>query len=330
MDDKTKEAEIRALARHASRKNIDTDGTLASGLDNNNTNKKKSSSTPKKEVKLAGWKHFLAGGVAGAAEVLATQPLDAIKTQLQMNRTKYTGLVDCAQKIVRVSGVKGLYYGMTPFMIQTSGKAAIRFTAFAKIKDGLEVVLGKQNAGTINMISGLMAGAVEAAVWTTPTERLKILRMTEVGGGDKYSNIFKATSTVIREQGIVGLFVGVIPTSLRQASSVGVRFALYPFVKAAFPEEGGTLTHMAAGGTVGGLSVILNNPIDAMKSIMQSGRLNAQGKPIGMVEAGKLIVQESGWLGFGRGLTARVPRVFCGQAITFAVYEKMAELLVKV
>lgn len=84
------------------------------------------------------------------------------------------------------------------------------------------------------------AGFVEAAVWTTPTERIKVLRQTEVGGGDKYGNLFVAARTIVRTQGISGLFVGLVPTSIRQASSVGVRFALYPFVKAAFPENGGT------------------------------------------------------------------------------------------
>ena len=81
------------------------------------------------------------------------------------------------------------------------------------------------------------------------------------------------------------------------------------------------------GGLVGGLSVILNNPVDVIKSVQQSGKLNANGKPMGMLECGALIYRESGITGFGRGLTARVPRVFCGQAITFAVYEQMAAIL---
>ena len=63
---------------------------------------------------------------------------------------------------------------------------------------------------------------------------------------------------------------------------------------------------------------------------MQANKLNAQGKPMGMMECARHVMAESGPMGFARGLTARVPRVFCGQAITFAVYEKMVELLVDV
>jgi solute carrier family 25 citrate transporter 1 len=194
----------------------------------------------------------------------------------------------------------------------------------------LESVFGKGNKAQINLWSGLLAGAVEAAIWTQPTERIKILRQTEIGGGNRYGNIFSATKYIVQTQGIQGMFVGLVPTSLRQASSVGIRMALYPFVKELFPSDGGTLTHMLSGGIVGGLSVIINNPIDVIKSIQQAGKLNAQGKKMGTIECGQHVYKESGITGFGRGLTARVPRVFCGQAITFAVYEQMADLLSRI
>lgn len=254
-------------------------------------------------------------------------PLDVAKTNMQMHPGKYTGPIDCLSKLAKVGGVKSWYHGMTPFMLQTAGKASIRFTAFAKIKEGLEMVMGEGKAAQVNLWSGLLAGGVEAAVWTTPTERIKVLRQTEVAGGNRYANIISATRYIVQTQGVGGMFVGVVPTSIRQASSVGVRMALYPFVKAAFGDGGGTLTHMASGGIVGGLSVILNNPVDVIKSMMQAGKVNAAGKPLSMMEAGREIMRESGVAGFGRGLTARVPRVFCGQAITFATYEQMAAFL---
>jgi hypothetical protein len=53
----------------------------------------------KKEVKLAGWKHFLAGGIAGACEVIATMPLDVAKTQMQINPGKYSGPINALTRI---------------------------------------------------------------------------------------------------------------------------------------------------------------------------------------------------------------------------------------
>ena len=256
-------------------------------------------------------------------------PLDVAKTRMQNFPGKYKNPIHCMKAMAAENGLKGLYFGFTPFALQTAGKASIRFTAFAQIKVALELVMGTENQKTVSMIAGLASGMVEAMIWTTPTERIKVLKQVS-GNRPEYGNIFSATKYIVQTQGITGMFVGLIPTSIRQASSVGVRFALYPTVKQIFPENGGTLTHMAAGGTVGGLSVILNNPVDVIKSIQQSGKLNEAGKPMGMIECGKLVVKESGWSGFGRGLTARVPRVFCGQAITFAVYEQISFMLADV
>lgn len=84
---------------------------------------------------------------------------------------------------------------------------------------------------------------------------------------------------------------------------------------------------MLAGGTVGGLSVALNNPVDVIKNLMQANAKNAKGETMGTLECAKYIYNESGIKGFYRGLSARVPRVFCGQAVTFAVYEQVTYLL---
>jgi len=209
---------------------------------------KKVETKKKDQKKLAGWKHALSGAVAGVCEVLGTMPLDVAKTNLQMHPGKYSGPIDALMKIAKTGGPKALYYGTTPFMLQTSGKAAIRFTAFAEIKSALEYTMGPGHGAQVNLWAGLLAGVVESAVWTTPTERIKVLRQTEVSGtSNRYGNIFSATKYIVQTQGVRGMFVGLVPTSIRQASSVGVRMALYPFIKERFPEKGGVLTQMISG-----------------------------------------------------------------------------------
>lgn len=221
---------------------------------------------------------------------------------------------------------------MPSFLTQTSGKAAIRFTGFAQCKELINFALGEkqaaQNQSTVNLFAGIGAGFYEAALWTTPTERLKVLRQSEVGGGEQYKTMIGATRYIIKTQGIRGMFVGVVPTAIRQSSSVGVRFWLYPSVKKLVPGDEDTLiVHMLAGGTVGGLSVALNNPVDVIKNLMQANAKNAKGETMGTFECAGYIYRQSGIIGFYRGLSARVPRVFCGQAVTFAVYEQVTLLL---
>jgi len=287
---------------------------------------------------LSAWKAGLAGAVAGACEVIGTMPLDVVKTRMQINPGLYKHPIDAAVKIFRAGGVPALYYGMPAFLMQTAGKASIRFCAYEQIRLVLNMTVGektvKQHEVFYNMIAGLGAGTAEACFWTTPTERLKVLRQTEVGAANpRYTSMYTSVRIILREQGIRGLYVGLVPTAIRQSSSVGFRFMWYDSVKALIgkiPHINKDLTNLLSGGTVGGLSVAANNPVDVIKSMQQSvsgGGKSPGARPLSTWTCAKKIYADSGVSGFYRGLTARVPRVFCGQAITFAVYERMAQLL---
>jgi hypothetical protein len=81
--------------------------------------------------------------------------------------------------IYRESGFRALYYGMPAFLIQTAGKGTVRFTAYEQYKaigTGVLGVDGKKYALAVDGVAGFLAGMTEAIIWTTPAERLKILR----------------------------------------------------------------------------------------------------------------------------------------------------------
>jgi len=281
-----------------------------------------------------GWRSFVAGSCAGACEIVATMPLDVVKTRMQIYGPIYSNPISGMATIYRDSGFKALYYGMPAFLMQTSMKAAIRFTAFEYLKEGMAATFGEEavarNQNLTNLTAGVIAGTVEATAWTTPTERLKVLRQNEVGAKNpKYTSIVQTVQVITKEQGVRGIWTGGVPTAIRQGSSVGVRFMLYGQVKGLLckplgqdPNNASDIVNLLSGGTVGALSVIINNPVDVIKSSVQSSDTKA-----GIVETGKKIFQTSGVSGFTRGLSARVPRVFMGQAITFSVYERILGLL---
>lgn len=196
--------------------------------------------------------HFVSGAIAGASDVAITMPLDVIKTNMQINPTKYKHPLYTFSSITKTSGISGLYRGMLPFMIQTSGKSAIRFSSYNYCKNYYTKLTGNEGMIT-NLLSGLTAGVIESSIWTTPTERLKVLKQTS---SNKIS-----ISQIIKKHGFNGLFIGGVPTAMRQASSVGFRFMMYDKTKQTLSRGNGDTTaiRLLSGGIVGGMNNNSNN-----------------------------------------------------------------------
>merc|ERR1711971_1487438 len=190
------------------------------------------------------------------------------------------------------------------------GKASVRWGTFG-VFTGTVDALGfdrKKNKMFWSATCGTGAGICEALLWTAPNERLKVLRQVSAGTGMRtvpYREIFAT-------YGIAGLWVGATPTAMRSASNAAIRFSIAGHVKEVFrwltgTPEGAALPFYAnflAGGTGGAISVVMNNPVDVVKSKMQSGHST------GLLATFKKIYAERGALGFTAGITARVPQIF--------------------
>lgn len=186
------------------------------------TKKREVPAGPASEHKPYPLRSFAAGAVAGAIDTVITMPLDTIKTQMQIQ--SHPSVAACARTIVRHDGMLGLYYGFPPFLLQASGKAAVRFCMFdvlIKLVDSSGADRSR-NPALWSGACGLGAGLSEALFWTAPTERLKVLRQARAGLGK--TCLPPSAMSIVRERGVRDLYVGAGATAARQASSVAMRF----------------------------------------------------------------------------------------------------------
>ena len=70
-----------------------------------------------------------------------------------------------------------------------------------------------------------------------------------------------------------------------------------------------------------------NNPIDVVKSKLQSQSKGSAVVYKSSMDCARAIYAEGGAMGFFSGLSARVTRVFMGQAVTFMMYERLLDVL---
>lgn len=83
---------------------------------------------------LHGVHHFALGSIAGAFGAFMVYPIDLVKTRMQNQRSQrvgerlYNNSIDCARKVIRNEGFRGLYSGILPQLVGVAPEKAIKLT----------------------------------------------------------------------------------------------------------------------------------------------------------------------------------------------------------
>lgn len=104
--------------------------------------------------------HFALGSMAGAFGAFMVYPIDLVKTRMQNQRGSRVGQLlyknswDCAKKVVRNEGFKGLYSGVLPQLVGVAPEKAIKLTVNDLVRAHFS---GKE--GQIRVPHEILAGA---------------------------------------------------------------------------------------------------------------------------------------------------------------------------
>lgn len=297
--------------------------------------------------KLTGKSIFVAsvaGGTSGALEIIFTYPFEFAKTQVQLEPQKYKGkpFWECWKDVYVEKGrfPKGffaIYRGMVPLILFGAPRNATRFTAFEASKQTILSYYPTMGPVGINIIAGLVGGFSEALLVTTVQETMKVrLIHDKLSPNPRFKGTFDGVRTIVKEQGLSGIYKGLGPTIIKQGSNQMIRFPVYFYLKtwllgnpnANFRDVNGSILGniqaMAVGGIAGAASVVGNTPIDVVKTKMQgfqSARYTSTTNCI------KLTYLEEGFRGFYKGMGARMGRVSADVALTFFFVEEVTKIV---
>lgn len=277
--------------------------------------------------------NFTKGALTGFIEAIICYPTEFIKTQLQLQSKtapEYTGMLDCAKKTVAKHGPIGLYRGALPLIIGSSGKQAARWTGYEAVLNKL-----KDETGGVTMPARMFAGAcggvTEAIFAVTPIETLKT-RVTDDmrRGTNNYTGSLDACMKILRSEGPMGLYMGLVPTIAKQATNQAVRFPVQFLVKNAMTGgdkslERNPLYNGAAGAAAGAVSVLLTMPQDTIKTRMQGEEAKKLYK--GTLDCAQQILKNDGIMFFYSGTWPRMIRVSLDVAITFAIFPVLGKYI---
>ena len=218
-----------------------------------------------------------------------------------------------------------------------TAKAGIRFLGFDTIKNLLRDPVTGELSGTRGVVAGLGAGLLESVVAVTPFEAIKTAQIDDKQATTpRYQNngrgMVRNYSALLKDQGLSGLYRGVLPVSLRQAANQAVRLGCYNKIKTMIQDytnapkdrplsSGLTFVVGAFSGIV---TVYTTMPIDTVKTRMQS--LDST-KYTSTLNCFAKIFREEGLKTFWKGATPRLGRLILSGGIVFTIYEKVLVLL---
>ncbi|TPX17007.1 uncharacterized protein E0L32_012341 [Thyridium curvatum] len=190
------------------------------------------------------WGHeVLAGGTAGACQVVFTNPLEIVKIRLQV-QGEVAKTVEGAPKrsamwIVRNLGLVGLYKGASACLLRDVPFSAIYFPTYSHLKKDL---FGESPTKKLGILQLLTAGAIAgmpAAYLTTPCDVIKTRLQVEARKGDThYTGLRHAATTIMKEEGFKAFFKGGPARIMRSSPQFGFTLAAYEVFKSLLPYPG--------------------------------------------------------------------------------------------
>jgi solute carrier family 25 citrate transporter 1 len=209
--------------------------------------------------------------------------------------------------------------------VGTALKAGVRFTTFDAIKNALADDHGRLSTSR-GIFAGMLAGSAESVIAVTPTERIKTALIDDAKGSRRFKSTFHGISILLREQGLTGMYRGLISTTAKQAGTSAVRMGAYNAMRSEYMLRFGTAPTrvwetFAMGAVAGVVTVYATQPLDTVKTRSQSAR----GEKL--VDAIVGTWRDGGLKEFWRGSTMRLGRLVLSGGIVFAAYEQIAGLM---
>lgn len=298
-------------------------------------------------------KNIFAAGTAAAISTIAVQPLDVLKTRLQVSslpryhHTPIHGILYNLRHIFAAEGPRGLYRGLFPSLVSVVPSISIYFTLYSEIKRAMGVPPenGCPKTAALQSLSAGLASCLTATI-TNPLWVVKTRMQTQPhfkSAAPKYHNTWHTMHSIVRDEGVKALYKG-LGASLITSSQAMIQFPVYEKLKLMMCQRfkkdtsHAAFCFFASSSIAACIACMATYPSEVVRSRMQvQGMqiygLHVQGIPKsypspyrGTFSAFRTIWYEEGMRGLYRGMLTNLIRLVPAHAISFTIYEVILRL----
>jgi solute carrier family 25 (mitochondrial carnitine/acylcarnitine transporter), member 20/29 len=287
---------------------------------------------------------FFAGYLSGAIGIVVGNPLDIIKVRLQAGSTATAG--DSSQAIARTP--TGYLRGAAAPILGYGALNSLLYMSYNRSLNLLEPsIFDPTKLAGVDLSKIWLAGAIGGlASWavSAPSELVKCRAQLVVDGQQSSWTIFK---NVLAKDGIRGLYLGGVVTSLRDSIGYGFYFWSYELSKRLLLSRQAnpfiaptTVEVLLSGGIAGVITWVSIYPLDAIKTRVQTQsqvELPGESRPLlepvrkssSALQIARSMYRTEGLRAFYSGLGVCSLRAFVVNAVQWYMYETIMSLLRK-
>ncbi|KAE8286996.1 Solute carrier family 25 member 47-A [Larimichthys crocea] len=283
---------------------------------------------------------FVSGSFAGACGVAVGYPLDTVKVRIQTQK-QFTGLWQCTVATFSKEGVHGFFKGMSFPITTISMTSSVVFGTYRNCLQCLSQARGDgcgPNTKLEVFLSGLVAGIAQISVMS-PGDIVKVRLQCQTeskrGGTNipkpRYHGPVHCVLSIIKEEGIMGLYRGALPLMLRDGPSYATYFLTYAYICEWLTENGKNRPDwsgvMLAGGIAGMAAWTIGTPMDVIKARLQMDGALGMKRYNGFYHCITETVRTEGVGVFFRSLGINCLRAFPVNMVVFVTYEVLTGFL---
>ncbi|RWS27744.1 mitochondrial 2-oxoglutarate/malate carrier protein-like protein [Leptotrombidium deliense] len=284
---------------------------------------------------------FLFGGLSGMGATCFVQPLDLVKNRMQLISTgakakERTTSFQVVRAVIKNEGFTGLYSGLSAGLLRQASYTTVRMGVFTSLQESMSKD-GKNPSFIVKACLGMFAGAC-GAFFGNPAD-ISLVRMTADGRLPKaeqrgYKHVFDALFRIVKEEGVLTLWRGCVPTIGRSMVVNGAQLSSYSQAKQMLLETGyfkdNITLHFVASMIAGLITTIASMPVDIAKTRIQNMKI-IDGKPeyTGAIDVITKILKNEGVSSLWKGFTPYYARLGPHTVLTFIILEQMNSLYKK-
>ncbi|KAF2420752.1 mitochondrial carrier [Tothia fuscella] len=199
-------------------------------------------------AELNPYQRLICGALAGITSVTFTYPLDIVRTRLSIQsasfkelqagevagpRAKLPGMFALMVTMAKnEGGWTALYRGIIPTVVGVAPYVGLNFMIYGTMSQYFTPEGEHGPSGWSKLAAGAIAGGL-AQTCTYPFDvlRRRFQVNTMSGMGYQYKSITDAITTIIKQEGVVGLYKGLTPNLLKVAPSMAASWWTFEFVR---------------------------------------------------------------------------------------------------